>query len=105
MHGRPPYRHCVREVRSNWTWGVIVPAIALAAAWPTRGWSLVLFGLYPLLVAKIFIGARRWMPSARLAAAFAVFCVLAKFSQARGQLKYVLTRVAGRRSRLIEYKT
>jgi GT2 family glycosyltransferase len=103
MHGRSPFRHCVREVRSNWIWGVIIPVVALAAAWPTRGWSLLLLGLYPVLGFKIFIGARRRMP-VRLALAFAVFCVLAKFSQARGQLKYVLTRAAGRRSRLIEYK-
>lgn len=103
MHGRPPYRHCVREVRSNWIWGVGLPVVALAAAWPTRGWSLLLLGLYPLLAAKIFRGARRQMPT-RLALAFAAFCVLAKFSQARGQLKYVLGRASGRRSRLIEYK-
>ncbi len=103
MHGRPPYRHCVREVRSNWFWGVVLPVVALAAAWPTHGWSLVLLLLYPLLAVKVFIGARRQMAD-RLAAAFAVFCVIGKFSQAAGQLKFVLMRMAGRRSRLIEYK-
>jgi glycosyltransferase involved in cell wall biosynthesis len=102
MHGRAD-GHCVREVRSNWIWGVIIPILALGLAWPTHFWSLSLFGLYPLLAVKIFMGARNRM-GFRMAAFFGIFCVIAKFSQMQGQLKYMVTRLLGRRSRLIEYK-
>ena len=36
LHGKPPERHCVGEVRSILFWGVALPAISLVLAWPTR---------------------------------------------------------------------
>jgi glycosyltransferase involved in cell wall biosynthesis len=34
-------------------WSAIIPIAALAAAWPTRGWSLLLFTLYPMRILRI----------------------------------------------------
>ena len=102
MHGRSN-GHCVREVRSNWLWGFALSIIALALAWPTHFWSLLLLVLYPLLAIKIGLSARHRM-GFRMAMIFGLFCVIAKFSQAQGQLRYTVMRLLGRRSRLIEYK-
>lgn len=103
-HGRPPERHWVREVRSNWLWGAIVPTLALGFAWPTHGASLALMLGYVVLAWRV----RRHMQgrnySARDAVVYAMFTVLGKFPMAVGQAQYVWNRCVGRRSRLIEYK-
>ena len=48
MHGKPPERHWVRQVRSIEFWGIAVPLLHLCLAWPTRGASLALALVYPL---------------------------------------------------------
>jgi GT2 family glycosyltransferase len=104
MHGRTPARHWVRQARGNWIWGMALPAIAIAAAWPTRGVSLLLLLAYPLQGFRIYLGARRRGRPSRDAALMGVFYTLCKFPQAQGQARYVLSRWSGRRPRLIEYK-
>jgi hypothetical protein len=86
-----------------WSW--ILPAASLAAAWPTRGLSLLLFLLYPLLTMRIAAGRRRRGAPSRHAWLYAVFCVLAKLPQALGQLRFVFGRRPGQAPALIEYKT
>jgi GT2 family glycosyltransferase len=54
MHGAPPERHWAKPVRSNWVWGGVVPLIALLAARPTYGLSLLLLLAYPLQAYKIY---------------------------------------------------
>jgi hypothetical protein len=39
-HGRESERHWVREVRSNWIWGLVLPGLALGLAVPTGGLGL-----------------------------------------------------------------
>ena len=92
-------RYFAREVRSNWFWGMILPIVALALIWPTRGWSLLLFLGYPLIAAKMYMRL-----GGTPLAAYTFFTVLGKFPQAIGQLKYYLDRKRGRTSRVIEYK-
>jgi len=94
----------VRETRSNWILGLLVPLVALAAAWWTYGISLVLFLAYPLLAARIFRWRRRCGDATGPARQYALFCVLGKFAHAQGQLKYHWNRLWARRSTLIEYK-
>lgn len=102
MHGKPPERHFVRDVRSNWLWGIIVPLIAVALAWITRGWSMMLFLAYPLLAARIAIRAMNHGMSMPWRWAF--FTALGKFPQVLGQLKYRVNSWSGKKTRLIEYK-
>jgi glycosyltransferase involved in cell wall biosynthesis len=104
LHGRSPQRFCVRETRSVWFWAIMVPVTALALVWPTHFWSLALFLAYPLKAAQLFVGARGRGLSSRLALQYAVFCLLGKFPQALGQIKFHVGRVLGRSSRIIEYK-
>jgi GT2 family glycosyltransferase len=105
MHGNSPVKHWVRQTRSNWLWGLAMPLVMLALAWPTRALSLALMAaLYVLLVTKVYLNAIHRGRSRPQAALFAVFCVLSKLPQAFGQLKYHLARLLGRKSVLIEYK-
>jgi glycosyltransferase involved in cell wall biosynthesis len=102
MHGAPPERHFVKDVRSNWLWGLVVPLLAIGLAWPTCGWSFILLLAYPLQIVKVL----RWAKKQNFphSGAYATFTVLGKFPQAVGQVKYWINRWSGKKSRLIEYK-
>jgi hypothetical protein len=104
-HGAAPERHWVREARSIRFWGLIVPAFASAAAWPTFGLSLIAATAgYALLAGRVFRHARRRDYARRDAAAYALFTVLGKFPQAVGYFRFHVNRVLSRRTPLIEYK-
>jgi len=96
MHGSSPERFCLRDNVSIVVWSLLVPAVSLAALLPTRGWSLALLALYPLLVVRIAVG--RWRTGNRLrhACLYAVFCVLGKWPQLGGQLRYLASRTLRR---------
>ena len=104
MHGKTT-GHWVRETRSNWFWGLILPIWTLVLAWPTRGISLVLLAGYVVLACRIRRGALKRDMSRAEANLYARFTTIGKFAQAWGQLKYHLGHLRGRRSALIEYKT
>ena len=105
LHGRPPERHWVREVRSIVLWGMIVPAISLVLAWPSGGLSLLMLLIYPLQALKIAVRCRRNGMSWRLALLYGASCMLGKFANAVGVYRYWLGR-SRRQGRpvLIEYK-
>lgn len=104
LHGKPPERHWVKETRSNWLWGLVIPGGAIALAFFTHGLSLLLLLGYGLMVYKIY----RYMKSTGLpsgdAALYASSCVLGKFPNVLGQLQFYRNRLLGKTSRLIEYK-
>jgi GT2 family glycosyltransferase len=106
MHGSEPERHWVKETRSTWFWGLVLPVLALAMAWPTKGWSLLLCSAYALATYRTYnyyLKQRNF--TAKNAAVYALSCVLAKFPQLQGQIQFHLRRLLGQRSNLIEYKT
>jgi glycosyltransferase involved in cell wall biosynthesis len=104
LHSGSPFGIWKRETRSNWVWGVVVPLCAIVPAAVTWGLSLlVLFG-YPVLYFKIRRGRRARGDDARTARLYSAYCVLSKFPQATGQVRYWRNRLFGRRNRLIEYK-
>lgn len=93
LHGRSPERHYVRESRSIWFWALILPALLLLTAVPTGGDSLWGFIVYGLLFVRITLARRSRMGDPwRFAALYAAFCVLGKFPQLVGQLRFWLDR-------------
>jgi cellulose synthase/poly-beta-1,6-N-acetylglucosamine synthase-like glycosyltransferase len=104
MHGAPPERHFRRERRRLILWGFAIPAILLAAAWPTDGWSLLGFLLYPIQVARIFVRTRSKPVPFWDSLAFGVFCMASKLPEFLGLCRFYLTRLRGARIKLIEYK-
>jgi len=101
LHGAPPERHWVREWRSNWFWGALLPlAILLAVAilGPLALWGLAVYPLQVLRLAWRLRGLER----GRWARAF--FLVAGKFPEALGQAKSWLVHRRGQQAVLIEYK-
>lgn len=105
LHGNPPERHWVKETRSIWLWGLILPAIALAAAWPTHGWSLLLLLAYPASAFRLFLYLCRQNLSPQDAALYTASCMVGKFAQVGGALAFLRSQLLSSKSRLIEYKT
>jgi GT2 family glycosyltransferase len=105
LHGASPTRHWLKETRSIWIWGIAFPAISLLLIWFTKGLSLVaLLAIYLILFVKIvrsrMINERHSLSDASL---YAFFCVVGKWPQAIGVIKYFLAKRTGRRVSLIEY--
>lgn len=104
LHGQPPECHWVKETRSNWLWGLVIPGVAIALALPTHGISLLLLLGYGLMTYKIYRYMRQTALSSGDSALYAVFCVLGKFPNMLGQLKFYRNKMLGQKSGLIEYK-
>ena len=103
LHGKSPEKHWVKESKSIWFWGLILPLLALGMIWLTQGWSLILLSGYPLLVYRISIRKQQNL-SSQDALLYALFCAISKFAQVRGQIMFHLSRLLRKRSTLIEYK-
>jgi GT2 family glycosyltransferase len=105
LHGRGPDRHFAREIRGVVAWGMVLPAVALALAWPTRGLSLL---LPPLGYAALFWKVKRYGLSRGWSAAdsrlYAASVVVAKVPLAWGVLRYAASRLLRRDAKLIEHK-
>ena len=101
LHGAPPERHWVRESRSAWLWGLVLPLLIVLAAITIDVRALWAFAVYPLQVARLF--AKGSGPLGQRAAR-AFFLVVGKFAEAAGQIRFTAHRLAGSRGRLIEYK-
>ena len=105
-HGWRPEKYWVREVRSGWIYGMILPILALAAAWPTRGLSFVTaLALYGIVYVKLLRHLRRsGVATGKPAVIYAFFSVAGKIPQAIGQVRYWIMHLRGKQSTLIEYK-
>jgi glycosyltransferase involved in cell wall biosynthesis len=104
MHGAPPERHWVKEVRSNDFWGLAIPIASIVLAVFTHGIGLVFWPVaWDVLALKMYRNARPRLGNDAFVYTF--FIVLGKLPQALGQMKYRLTRLLGRQSQIIEYKT
>jgi glycosyltransferase involved in cell wall biosynthesis len=103
LHGAPPERHWVKETRSIRFWGMIIPCISLLTAWSTHGLSLVLLASYPAMIHRIYRYTRKLERTHQEALLYSVFCVLAKFPQAQGQIRFYWGKLFKQPSQLIEY--
>jgi len=102
-HGRSPERYCVRQARSNWVWGLIVPVVIGVIAWLTGGWGLVVIGVYPLMLFKIVSYRRGRGDTTKDSLLYGLFCLIGKTPQMLGQIKYWWGRWSGKQAVLIEY--
>lgn len=101
LHGRSPARHGVRESRSAWIWGIVIPLIVVVLVLWVGVYAIAVLLIYPIQVARL---AFRGVRSARENWWRALFLVLAKFPELFGQFRFIYNRTLGRRARLIEYK-
>lgn len=105
MHGHNSEQYWVKESRSIWLWGLVLPLIAISTSFLTYGISLViLVSGYMLLTYRIYkYGTVRGLMQ-QDAILYALNCVLCKFPQVQGQIQYHLSRLLKRQSTLVEYK-
>jgi GT2 family glycosyltransferase len=104
LHPSGPMRLWVRETRSVWFWGLILPACTCVIA-PFLP-PVLLFALlaYALLWMRVYRGRRQKGSRSRDARLYTSSCVLAKWPQVIGQILYHGNRLLSRRGVLIEYK-
>lgn len=95
LHGAPPERHWVAEVRRALLWGLAGTLVVLACVALFGPVGLLTALIYPVQVIRL---ARRggW--------AWGFFTVMGKFAEAQGAVSYYWSRLVGRKKRLIEYK-
>lgn len=88
LHGRSARPLWRRELRSLWVWGALLPGLGMAGALTLHPAWLALFAAYPVLVIRVYarLRARSWPK--RDALLYALGCVLAKFPQALGALRF-----------------
>ena len=101
LHGAPPERHGVRQSRSAWIWGLVIPALAIGLAVWINAWGMVLLLIYPLQIVRLALRGTR---SANKNWWRALFLVLGKFPEVEGQVNFLYNRLSGKTARLIEYK-
>jgi GT2 family glycosyltransferase len=104
LHGREPEHHWVKESRSIWLWGGLVPLLTMGGAGLTHGLSLLLVAAYPLMLWRIYRYARQRGWEAEESLLYAGSCVVGKFPNLAGQVKFHWNRLWGRQNQLIEYK-
>ncbi len=93
-----------RERLRAWIWGLVLPVLAIAGAFLTKGASLLLLLLYPLSLVRTrqgLIGKGETPARATLGAAF---LTLAKFPNLLGIVKYRWKKITGARIGIVEYK-
>jgi GT2 family glycosyltransferase len=104
MHGASAERHFARETARAWFWAFLLPLAAVGAAWPSRGLSLFLLLLYGGLFSRIYFRSRRRNLSRTDAAAYAGACLISKFAEFVGLIKFYRTQLRGTPMRLIEHR-
>ena len=104
MHGAPPERKFVKEVRRIWLWGLMVPLGALVLAVPTKGLSLLILVRYPLAAARAAYGTHKRGFSWADSIAWGLSCGASVFPEAMGALQFQLVRLRHQPHKIIEYK-
>jgi GT2 family glycosyltransferase len=117
MHGHSPLRHNVRQLRSVALWGLGIPGaivtcllLGAVAAGADRQVAATVCALgalllalsYPILALRIYRRRRAAGSDRSEAGLYAVFCVLGKFAEAVGALRFQRSR--NRVRHLIEYR-
>jgi hypothetical protein len=95
LHGAPPERHNVKQLRRALLWGLVLPFSILALTLISR-WAALLLLIYP---AQTFRLTLKGTPLVQ-----ATFFTIGKFAEAQGALLYYWRRRTGDRAGLIEYK-
>ena len=92
-----------RELVSILLWGLMLPVFILVLSISLSGYWLIFSVVYPLQVLRLYLAYRDGL-SDKNALLYACSNVLGKFAQLAGVISFVLKKVFGKDSLLIEYK-
>ena len=101
LHGAAPERHWVKESRSAWFWGLLIPTTILSLACVCDAHFGWLFAVYPAQVCRIALKRRRKTPYVLL---YAASLIVGKFPEMYGQFKYWWHKKRYATPQIIEYK-
>ena len=104
LHGAPPERKFVKEIRRIWLWGILVPLGAIALSPFTWGLSLLILGRYPLTALRTSLGTHKRGFSWDESIPWGVSCGVSVIPEAFGVVKFMGDRVLHRQHEIIEYK-
>ncbi len=105
LHARSKEQLWMREIYRIWFWAVLLPLLALAFLLPTKGLSiLLLFAAYALVAYRVYRLTLLRGFQQKDALFYAWFCVIEKYPQLLGQIKFYIFRLLKQRSTLVEYK-
>jgi hypothetical protein len=104
-HWRQGGRYQWREVSSIVGWAAVLPCVAGSLAWYTHGLSLCLLGAYGILWYRVKGYRLRQGDPSRLVRLYANFCILGKFPQLVGILRYGWSRLLRCPSHVIEHSS
>jgi GT2 family glycosyltransferase len=104
LHRRSAGHFWFHESASIWFWGLLLPLLTWGFAWPTRGLSLLLLLGYPALALRIVRRLLQRGYSIQDGLLYAASCMVGKFPQLEGQMRFLRNQWTGRVGRLIEYK-
>jgi len=94
-----------KQYRSSIIWGAILPFIIILSVFFVSPYFIALLGMYALQVAKIYMSKLDIGSDSNYDKyLYAQFCVLAKFPEARGVIKYLISAAIGKQQKIIEYK-
>jgi glycosyltransferase involved in cell wall biosynthesis len=101
LHGAAPQKHWVKESRSAWFWGAVIPVITVIVVFfqGLVGWAVLL--IYPIQIGRLALLGKHLPKENFLRASF---LVIGKFPELLGQLQFLWNRLIGTSGRLIEYK-
>lgn len=105
MHGLEPQHHWLRETLSIWFWGVALPLCTVCVAFIEGRLAWLMLAAYLALLLRIYFRSQ-WRGRSRAnSLLYAAACVLGKFPQALGQIRFYMTKLLGQRHRRIDYKS
>jgi glycosyltransferase involved in cell wall biosynthesis len=104
LHGQPPERKFVKELRRTLLWGVVLPLLILLTIVPTQGFSLLLLLRYPVTIGRTIQMTRKRGFGWRDSIVWGVSCGFSPFPGALGVAKFYLTQRRHRPPEIIEYK-
>lgn len=97
-------RSAARKLASTLFWGLLLPLAAMAPAWHTGGASALLMLAYPLQYLRIVQCTRQRGFGDKQARLYGAFVLLGKLPESIGTLRYMVLRLLGKQSRIIEHK-
>ena len=104
LNGNTEIADCVKERKSTLIWGGAIPLIILLIAFFSNGWGLLLFIVYFVLFARIFINYRKQRAgSIKEAFIYSAFIVLSKFANFFGLVLFY-KNLKQDKFQIIEYK-
>jgi GT2 family glycosyltransferase len=101
LHGAPPEKLWVWEIRRAWLWAMLVPFACLTVGAVFSPWGWATWLIYPLQMIRQMARNPGRM---RQRALLALFQMLARFPEAWGHVKFMRDQLLGRQAVLIEYK-